>query len=145
MMKNHTAVDMYRYYKERNPGTDVTYTQFKYILSLYNKKVADRLLKGDIVNLGNRVGKLRIKKVARDFNKKTVDWNSTNQLKAQGINKLVFFTDEYWYRWAWEKKSCQIPNKSVYKFRPTGGEGGNRKRLTRLLKSDELAHLNFKE
>lgn len=144
-MKNHTAKDMYRYYRQNNPGTDVTYTQFKYIISRFNKIAAAKILEGETLNLGNRLGKIRIRRVKRNHNKLSVDWMATNRLKADGINKLVYFTDEYWYRWYWEKKACQIPNKSVYKFRPTGGDHGNRKALARLLKGDEFSHLNFKE
>ena len=144
-IKNHTAVDIYKYYAKTNPGTDITYTQFKYILSLFNKKAIDQILQGRELNLHNRLGIIRIKKVKRNFNKKTVDWSETNKLKEQGINKFVFYTDDYWYRWAWEKRTCNIPNKSVYSFRSTGGDYGNRKKLTRLLKTDEFAHLNYKE
>jgi len=142
---NHTAIDIFKYYQKNNPGTYVTYTQFKYILSLFNKKAAAYILQGRVLNLHNRLGKIRIKKVKRNFNSKTVDWLESNNLKKRGIMKLVYFTDDYWYRWYWEKRTCTIPNKSVYSFRPTGGDNGNRKSLVRLLKSDEFAHLNFKE
>lgn len=143
--KNHTAVDIYNYYKKNNPGIDTSYTQFKYILSQFNKKAVVHILQGRSLNFHNRLGRMRIKKVKRNFNSKTVDWLETNKLQKQGINKLVFYTDDYWYRWYWEKRTCTIPNKSVYSFRPTGGDDGNRKKLVHLLKTDEFAHLNFRE
>lgn len=144
-IKNHTAIDIYNHYKKTNPGTDITYTQLKYVLSLFNKKAIEYILQGGSLNFHNRLGKLRIKKIKRNFNRKTIDWQETNKLKAQGINKYVFYTDDYWYRWFWEKRTCTIPNKSVYSFRPTGGDDGNRKKLVHLLKSDEFAHLNYRE
>ena len=112
-VKNHTAIDIYKYYAKNNPGTYVTYTQFKFILSLFNKKAVDYILQGKTLNFHNRLGKLRIKRVKRNFNDKTVDWAETNKLKKQGINKLVYYTDDFWYRWYWEKRICTIPNKSV--------------------------------
>jgi hypothetical protein len=143
--KNHTAVDIFKYYKKNNPGTDVTYTQFKYIISQFNRKASEYILQGRTLNLHNRLGKIRIKKIRRNFYRKSVDWAETNKLKAQGIKQLVYFTDDYWFRWYWEKRVCTIPNKSVYSFRPTGGDHGNRKNLVKLLKTDEFAHINFKE
>jgi hypothetical protein len=142
---NHTAIDIYKYYAKNNPGTYVTYTQFKYVLSLFNKKAVEQILAGKTLNLHNRLGKIRIQRVRRNFNTKTVDWAETNKLQSRGIRKLVFFTDDFWYRWYWEKRTCTIPNKSVYSFRPTGGENGNKKRLVRTLKTDEFAHINFQE
>lgn len=144
-VKNHTAKDMFKFYKKNNPGTDSTYTHFKYILSLFNKKASAEILAGATLNLHNRQGKIRIRKVKRNFTNPKIDWGETNKLKKQGISRWVYFSDDYWYRWYWEKKTCTIPNKSVYSFRPTGGENGNRKRLVKLLRSDEFAHLNFKE
>ena len=139
------ATDMYADFKRRNPGTDVTYVMFKHILSEYNQGIVDTLMKGETFNLGVRLGKLRIRKVARNFNRKTVDWGETNKLAKQGIKQLVYFTDEYYYGFFWEKRYCTIKNKSVYKFHPAGGQEGPKKRLIRFLKEDELNCLNFKE
>jgi len=144
-MVNHTAVAMYEFYKKNNPGTEVTYNQYKYVLSEYNKKAVEHILNGETLNLGNRMGKIRIKKVKRNFDKPRIDYHETKKLRATGVDKNVYFTDEVWFRWYWSKKSCQIPNKSAYRFKPTGGDGGNRKRLVRLLKEDEFAQLNFRE
>ena len=144
-MVNHTAKEMHDYYRKNNPGTEVPYNQFKYIISEFNKKAAEHILNGETLNLGNRMGKIRIRKVKRTFDKPRIDYFETKKLRSQGIAKTVFFTDEFWYRWAWEKKTCHIPNKSAYRFRPTGGDTGNRKKLPRLLKQDEFAHLNYKE
>lgn len=136
---------MYADFKRRNPGTDVTYQLFKYILSEYNKGIVNTLMKGESFNLGQRLGKLRIRKMPRNFNRKKIDWGETNKLKKQGIKKLIYFTDEYYYGFFWEKRYCTIKNKSVYKFHPAGGEAGPRKRLIRFLKENDLNRLNFKE
>jgi len=143
-MVNHTAVDMYEFYKKNNPGTEVTYNQFKYILSEYNKRAVAHILNGETLNLGNRMGRIRIRKVARNFDKPRIDYNETKKLRARGLDKTAYFTDEFWFKWYWEKRLCHIPNKSAYKFRPTGGDGGNRKKLVKLLRQDEFAQLNYK-
>ena len=40
---------------------------------------------------------------------------------------------------------CKVKNKSVYTFAPTAGPTGNRKALVKKLKTDEFAHMNFKQ
>ena len=139
----HTPIDMYKEFVKEHPGTDIPYTYFKYVISQYNKKCADHILEGGVINLGNRLGKLRIRRITRNHEKRKIDWGETNKLKKEGVKKWVFYTDDHWYSWYWEKRICNIPNKSVYKFRPSGGDNGNRKRLSRLLKQDELAPLRF--
>ena len=143
--KTHTAKDIYKKFKNDNSNSDVTYTFFKYIVSEHNKKLINRILDGITVNLGSKLGKLRIKKVERNFYKKTIDWGETRKLKAEGINKHVYYTDNYWFRWYWEKISCQIKNKSVYQFKPTAGDFGNRKRLVKILMEDEFSHTIYAE
>lgn len=146
MTKNqvHNTEDMYKQFVKKHQGTTVTYLQYRYIISEFNKMLSEEVLKGKEVNLGKFLGKLRICKVKRTFKKKIVDYGATRKLKAQGIDKVVYFTDDYYYRWCWKKYSAKVKNKSAYKFKPTAGANGNRKKLVRLLKTDEFAHLNFK-
>ena len=102
------------------------------------------LLEGQVFNMGQRLGSMRIKKIPRTFNKPTVDWGETNRLKKQGIKQLVHYTDDFYYRWNWDKHRCLVKNKSVYTFAPTAGQSGNRRKLVQKLKTDEFAHLNYK-
>ena len=95
--------------------------------------------------MGQRLGTIRIKKIPRTFNKPTIDWGETNRLKKQGIKQLVYYTDDFYYRWNWDKHRCLVKNKSVYTFAPTAGQRGNRKKLVEKLKTDEFAHLNYKQ
>ena len=139
------STDIYEEYKKRNPGTDITYQLFKYTLDNYNKGIVEALLQGKTFNIGNKLGRIRIKKFVRNFKRKTVDWGETNKIKAQGINKLIYYTDEYYYGFAWEKRYCTVKNKSVYKFKPAGGKRGPKKLLITLLKENDMNHLNFKE
>lgn len=136
---------MFHDFKRNNPGTDITYTLYKHILSKFFKKASDYILEGEKLRLGHKLGNIYIKKVRRNPDKPMIDWGETNKLKAQGINKLVYYTDEFWYRWAWEKNRAALRNKSVYKFSATKGINGNVKKLVRKLKEDPFAEVKFSE
>lgn len=141
----HTVDDMYKYYKKIHPTTDMLNSRYKKILYACFKQIVEELLNGNTVKLGQRLGEVGIKKVKRSFDKPKVNWYETIKLKKQGIKKRVFYTDDYWYKFYWKKKSCQIPNKTVYSFQITKGPNGNRKKLANRLKSDEFAYLLYPE
>lgn len=134
---------MFRYFLKKHPNTDVTYTLYKYIISKLNKKIVDKVLKGKEFYFGHRLGTISIKRVERNFDKKSVNYFETKKLKAQGIDKVVYYTDDHWFRWYWAKAKCQVPNKSVYKFSPTSGPNGIKRALSNKLKQDEFAFLNY--
>lgn len=142
-VSKYSAKDAYKWYRKNNPGTEVTYPLFKHIVSQFNKKVADAILEGSVFNMGFHLGTIRIKKIERTFNRPAIDWGETNKLKKQGIKQLVYYTDDYYFRWNWDKNRCRVKNKSVYTFCPTGGQTGNRKALVHKLKSDDLVYLNY--
>lgn len=143
-ISKYSAQDAYRWYKKNNPNSQVTYSMYKHVISEFNKKVSQRIMDGEIFNMGHRLGTIRIKRIPRSFNKPTIDWGETNKLKKQGIMKIVYFTDDFYFRWNWDKYRCRVKNKSVYTFAPTKGPGGNSKALARKLKNDEFAYLNYK-
>tara|TARA_R100000458_G_C8230049_1_gene212012 strand:- start:650 stop:1087 length:438 start_codon:yes stop_codon:yes gene_type:complete len=142
-MNKYGAKDMFRYFLKKYPNTDVTYTLYKYIISKLNKKIVDKVLKGKEFYFGHRLGTISIKRVERNFDKKSVNYFETKKLKAQGIDKVVYYTDDHWFRWYWAKAKCQVPNKSVYKFSPTSGPNGIKRALSNKLKQDEFAFLNY--
>lgn len=140
----YSAKDAYEAYRKKNPDTSVTYSLYKHIVAEFNKKVSERILDGEVFNMGHRLGTIRIKRIPRSFNRPSVDWYETNKLKKQGINKLIYYTDDYYFRWNWDKHRCAVKNKSVYKFTPTAGAKGNKKALVNRLRQDEFAYLNYK-
>lgn len=145
--KIHRAGDMYGWFVKNNPETDITYPLFKETISLFNKLASEYILEGKRVRFGNYLGTVRIQKVERKFSSKPihVNWGETNKLFKQGIKQRVFFTDDYYFGWHWDKGSCKIKNKTVYKFYPTAGPGGNKKRLARFLNSDDLVKTLYSE
>ena len=103
---------------------------------------------------------ISIKRVERNNSKPTIDWGESNTYKKELLKKgvklydnktkegtkwYIYYTDKDFYRYAWHKGKCKIPNKSVYKFVPTRGVKGNKEKLTTLLKQDDLAYLTFKK
>ena len=143
-VRTHTAIDMYQFFKEKHPGTDVTYALYKHVISEFNKKVANRALEGEEISFGKGMGAISIEKIERNFNRKVVDFGETRKLKARGVNKVVYFTNNFYFKWTWHKKASKAVNKSAYSFKATAGENGLRKRLARLLRDNEFANLNFK-
>lgn len=143
-VSRYSALDAYKWFLKQNPDTTITYPLYKQVISQFNKKVSEAILEGEVFNMGSHLGTLRIKKIERTFTKPTIDWGETNKLKKQGIKQLVYFTDDYYFRWNWDKSRCRVRNKSVYTFSPTSGSGGNRKALVRKLKGDDFAYLNYK-
>ena len=142
-MDKLNALDMFKFFLKNNPDTTVTYSSYKHALSEFHKKAVQMILCGKTFYMGHKLGLIRIKKVERNFDKPSINWGETNKLKAEGINKHVYFTDEYWYRWYWNKSRASLKNKSVYKFSPTEGSKGNKKKLVQTIKMDQFAHLNF--
>jgi hypothetical protein len=140
------AKDMYRAYKKAHPDTDITYPLYRAILESFNTKLAERILDGDKFNMGHRLGNLYIKKIRRTPSSKVIDWNETRRMwEDQGFKEgFVYYTDEYYYRWNWEKRKAQIKNKSVYKFIPTGGKLGIKRKLVERLRSNPFAATNYK-
>ncbi len=141
------AKEMFRKYKKDTPDTDVTYSYYRAVLESFSKLLAEELLNGAVFNMGQRLGTLRIKKIKRSPNARTIDWNETLKMWEEQGEKdgFVYWTDDTYYRWAWDKRKALVKNKSAYRFDPTGGVKGLKKKLTDRLRSDSLASTNYSE
>jgi hypothetical protein len=141
--------DLYHHYqhtyaRDYNIGEKV----FKRVIDKFNQRVIEYLLSGGEFNPGNNLGRFRIVRIRRNFNKKVVDWKASYAYKAEleengyqprsatvdGYDWLVFFTDDHYYRYYWRKSACKIPNKSVYRFDPTEY---NKRKLGQKAKTDK--------
>lgn len=135
--------DIYDYYAHQyDRKKQVSQRCFKRVIDKFNKRMVEKLLDGYEFNPGNQLGRFRIIRVKRNFNKLSVDWKSSydylRQLEAQGYtgkdennpngcNWLVFYTDRQYYRYYWRKQAAKIPNKTAYRFDPTDT---NKKKLS---------------
>ena len=115
---------------------------------------------GRALDMGHGLASISVVKRERDFTKRPrVNWGASQALKAQiiadggtplhkdlepnGEPWFVYFTAKWWLRFYWRKNQCRIPNKTIYKFIPTGGAKGNRGRLVDGLRSEPTGHARF--
>ena len=146
------------YIEEYNETVDKN--TFKKICEEFNIEIIDAILDGKTFDMGNNLSTLSIVRMNRDPRAPRVDWAESNKYKkelkdsgeklydketGEGVKWQIYFTDEYYYKYYWRKGKCAVPNKSVYRFDATRGLKGNKEKLTRLLKEDELAYLKFKK
>lgn len=168
--KTLSTKDMYIYYKRKNPTSKIPYWMFKEVIARFNKKVANAIIFGQVLNLGNRLGYVLIKKIRRNYRKPMVNWGDSKVAKAELVNQgitpkdqnnptgqewMIFYTDPWYLRWAWGKKRiCRVRNQTVYKFIPTSNKSktagdnsldklGNKGKLTLANKLNPTLHFVY--
>lgn len=172
--RTHHVPDMYKYYiKKYEPTKRMNKTKawmYREVLSRYNKKVSDLVIFGQVLNLQNRLGYIRIRKIKRNYENPIVDWAASRKNKADIINSggtprgpknpagkdwVTLFDDPWYLRWAWVKRSvCKVRNHTVYKFTPTANKSkkagdnsldklGNRGKLALANKANPLLHTQY--
>jgi len=136
--RTRSTNDMYKHYKVKYPKSKIPYWMFKEVIARFNKKVSNAVIFGQVLNLGNRLGHILIKKIKRNYSKPVVDWGQSKVLKKQlqdegkllwtketpeGEKWMVFHSDPWYLRWAWSKKHiCRVKNQTVYKFVATSNK-----------------------
>lgn len=170
--KTHSTKGMYAYYKQKNPTSKIPYWMFKEVVTRFNKKSSDAIIFGQILNIGNRIGHILIKKIGRNYRKPMIDWGESKRKKQELINQgiipkdqnnptgeewMIFYTDPWYLRWAWGKKRvCKVKNQTVYKFIPTSNKSkkagdnslsklGNKGKLTLANKLNPTLHYIYSQ
>ena len=157
----HTVPNMHQAYKE--DGGEIPYDLFRDICEKYNMEAMNRVLQGETLPLGFGLATLSIVRIERDYSNPAVDWKSTMENKErllteegydeedlyskdnpEGIKYFIYHTDDWYARFYWQKSRCRVPNKSAYAFRATRGDKGNKTKLKKRLREEDLAHLDFK-
>ena len=156
---SYTLKDIYEYF-DSTSNMEIDKFLFRDICSEFNMMIIDYILDGGKFNMGNGLSGLSILRIDRNNSKPAIDWGESNKYKKEllaegkqlydsktkeGHKWYIYYTDTEYCRYYWNKSSCKVPNKSVYKFIPTRGLKGNKEKLTNLLKKDELAYLKFKK
>ena len=110
--------------------------------------------------MGNNLSTISILRRDRDPRSPRVDWGESNKYKkeliaegkelydsktGEGTKWHIYHIDDFYCKFYWYKGKCKVPNKSVYRFDATRGVKGNKDKLIKLLKEDELAYLKFKK
>jgi hypothetical protein len=151
--------------RKENPNTQkmlMGYTMFRDIIYSYNKKLVERLVDGEKVNLMEKLGYMYVGKI--NSRSKLIDWPASNEYKQElmdkgitpkdkhhmdGKNWLIMHDSLYYFRWVWQKRkgSCRVKNNTVYGFYPTGTSGkgvpGVKSILAQANKRNPLLHLKY--
>lgn len=143
----------------------MTYPLFKEIISRYNKKISEEIVKGKGVYLGAKLGYIKIRSL-KPFsserlkeNKGIPLWPDSFALRDQIIREgdvpkskenpdgkeWIVFAEGPHFRWAWIKnmRGCRVAGHQVYGFYPTKGINGNKKKLINHIRSNPMATLNY--
>ena len=122
--------------------------------------IVDGILEGSEFSMGSNLSTISIRRIERNPSKPTIDWWESNRYKqellaqgkelfdvstGQGEKWFIYYTDPWYCKYHWQKSRCKISNKSAYRFTPTRGIKGNKEKLTKLLKEDDLAYLRFRK
>jgi hypothetical protein len=133
---------------------------FRQICEEFNMLVVEGILDGGEFSMGSNLSTLSIRRIERNPSKPTIDWWESNRYKqellakgkelfdvstGQGEKWFIYYTDPWYCKYHWQKSRCKISNKSAYRFTPTRGIKGNKEKLTKLLKDDDLAYLRFRK
>jgi len=121
----YTMPDMYKNYLNKideNSPYKVSYSVYKDIVSMYNKKLIERLLGGYKVTLPYKLGSLQVVKKKMYFktqkNKRLgIDWANTSKY-GKVIHHLNEHSDGFKFLFFWKRKRI-VKNIMTYKLVPT--------------------------
>jgi hypothetical protein len=154
-----TIKDIQKHYK-KHVEDPIETRLFKQLCEEFNMLVVDMLLEGKEFTMGSNLSTLSIRRIERNPSKPTIDWWESNRYKqeliaegkklfdadtGEGEKWFIYYTDPWYCKYHWQKSRCKLANKTAYRFTPTRGLKGNKEKLTKLLKDDDLAYLRFKK
>jgi hypothetical protein len=141
----YTLTDIFKWFKKNNPNTEITEKLFRNIWAEYIEECIDKIvLEGKYIVLYGSMGELLIVEKTRNPNKLAPDWGTTNKLRKEGFEGVVYFTDLKYHRFLWRKSKCYVKNKTIWNFKPTRGVKGLKTKLIEKLNSNEFNQLKFK-
>lgn len=135
---DYTLDDIYKYYIDTHPDEEmyVDKKTFKKIIYMFNKKIMQAVLDdSETFKIPKRLGLLRIKKSKMSFKEGMsckIDWDATRKY-GKTIYHMNDHTNNYRYRFFWQKGTCNAVNKSAYCFEATRTE---KRKLAYLLKNN---------
>jgi hypothetical protein len=157
MRGTRSSRDLYGFYVKL--GGTLSWAKWRDVVSTLNQEVMDVIIyEGREFDMGSNLSRISVIRIDRNHSAPRVDWSSTHALKKEllaegkelmtndnpeGTPYLVYYTDDWYCRFYWEKFGCKVRNKSAYRFDATRGLKGNKTRLVQLLQSDSTAHLIY--
>lgn len=156
--KTHTLKQAYKIYRQN--GGIVSYEAYRDICGRFNQMVMDQIIyEGRSFDMGSYLSILKVIRKARNFKKPAINWKASNERRQEIIDEggtpyhkedapegqkwFIYFTDEWFCMFYWNKQTCKIANKSVYRLDITRGTVGNKTKLINLLQEDDLAYLMY--
>jgi hypothetical protein len=134
-----TLEDSYKHFKE-NHDIKVSKRVYKDICKDFNKAIAHKVLtEAYEFRLPYRLGSLRIKGQKMSFKDKRtlrIDYQKTKEL-GHTVYHLNNHTNNYMYRWWWNKMLAIVKNKGAYLFKPTRE---HKRTLAKLLKEGKAEY-----
>lgn len=155
----HTVKDIHKDYL-KHVEDPIETRLFKQLCEEFNMMVIDFILSGGEFTMRNNLSTLSVRRIERNPSKPTIDWWESNKYKQEllaqgkelydadteeGEKWFIYYTDPWYCKYHWQKSRCKLANKTAYRFTPTRGIKGNKEKLTKLLKEDDLAYLRFKK
>jgi hypothetical protein len=103
----------------------INYKLFIAIVTDYFERAKEAIVQGEVLHLKNRLGKICMARIQRNFNRKTVNFHKTNQYPfiidpvtgKKRREKVIYLTDDEWYKVTWLKLRG-IKNEYFYEFAP---------------------------
>jgi len=140
--KSRTIKDAYVDYNDKN-GNDkdfaVDYKTYKNVCLEFNKKISEAIITtAEEFKLFGGLGIIRIKRLKSSKTQRRVDWEKTKEHNVK-VYHLNFHTDEYYYKWYWNRKQARFKNRSAYSFIPIRK---NKRTLAKLLKENAVEYFN---
>jgi len=135
---DYTIDDIYNYYHDmhKNDELNIDEKTFKKVLYTFNKRIFECMLEdSESFKLPKRLGTIRVKKVKMSFKEGSsckIDWAMTKKYNKK-IYHMNDHTNNYRYRFYWQKDSCNAVNKTAYCYEATRK---NKRRLAYLLKNN---------
>lgn len=158
LKSTYNKKDIYEFYSGTLEGT-IDRKTFHNLCKDFNSAVMDEIIvEGKEFNQGYNLSSISILRLERDWSKKQIDWEASKKYRQEllgegkelynsdtdeGEKWFIYHTDKWYCRFYWKKKICSVPNKSVYRFKPTGGKRGNKTKLKEHMKKDDLAYTKY--
>lgn len=143
-----TLKECYKFYKQnlkyKNTPLNVSYSLYRNICVDFNKEISKKILyEAFEFKVPYKLGKLRIKKFKMTLSKKKlrIDFNATKKY-GKTIYHLNDHSDNFAYRWFWDKSSILSVGKRTYSFEATRA---NKRAISPIIKNKEQLLIDYFE
>lgn len=114
--------DFYNYYKDFCKKKEIKpkdYKIFRDVIKLCNSKLQTKIVyESERVKLPGRLGDLYIKKYPIVYNIDMKHLWKVDYIATKQTGRVVYFENDYGYKWKWYKTTCIIKGKRYYQFKP---------------------------